>query len=66
MQHLATIDLKHCNSNAFEILGICQNAAREAGASKAEIGSFLAEAIQGDHDHLLHVVTKHFNVAMSE
>lgn len=52
-----TVQLIGADGNAFAILGKVQRALREAGADKAEIEDFMAEAMSGDYDHLLATVT---------
>lgn len=65
MNKLATIDLPKTRTNAFEMLECCQTAAERAGADQARIQTFLEDAIQGDFEHLLHVVKTHFEVSSS-
>jgi hypothetical protein len=43
------------DGNAFAILGKVQKALREAGATKAEVDEYYAEATSGDYDNLLRV-----------
>lgn len=50
------------DGNAFFILGTCQQAARRAGWSPAEIKSFVDKATSGDYNNLLRVVQDHFDV----
>ena len=50
------------DGNAFFILGACRRAARAAGWSDDDWGSFHAEATDGNYDHLLATVMKHFDV----
>ncbi|PZP83399.1 MAG: hypothetical protein DI582_11045, partial [Azospirillum brasilense] len=40
------------DSNAFNILGLCQRAARRAHIPADEISAFTQEATAGDYDHL--------------
>ena len=56
------VKLTAIDGNAFMILGACQEAAREAGLSRAEIGAFFRDAAQGDYDHLLQTVARWFSV----
>jgi len=56
-----TVKLTEIDGNAFMILGTCQQAAREAGLSKAEMTAFYHEAARGDYDQLLQTVTRWFN-----
>ena len=41
------------DGNAFAILGRCQQAARRGGVPRDKIDEFLAEAKEGDYNHLL-------------
>lgn len=54
--------LSGADGNAFAILRRCRRAARRAGWSEEKIGRFEAEAIAGDYDNLLRVVTDRFEV----
>ena len=51
------------DGNAFAILGAVQRALRKAGASPAQVAAFMAEATQGDYDHLLRTVMDWVEVA---
>ncbi|AXI46935.1 hypothetical protein C1J03_19020 [Sulfitobacter sp. SK012] len=62
MKTLATVDLSACSANSFEILGTCQKAAREAGASEADIRNFMTKAMEGNQEHLLSVVVQNFEL----
>lgn len=50
------------DGNAFAILGECRHAARAAGWSDDDWGSFHADATSGDYDHLLAHVMQYFEV----
>ena len=50
------------NGNAFNLLGICQRVAREAGWSNERVNEFLKEAQSGDYDNLLRTCHKYFDV----
>jgi len=50
------------DGNAFNILGLCQRAAREAGWTPEQIKSVIDEMKSGDYDHLLQTAIKHFEV----
>lgn len=48
--------------NAFAILGACRKAAHRAGWSPERIAAVIDEATAGDYDHLLCVITDHFDL----
>lgn len=48
-----TVQLTGKDGNAFNILGICLQAMRQAGLSQEERDAFRAEATSGNYDHLL-------------
>lgn len=50
------------NGNAFNILGICLRAMREANLPKAEQDEFYKEATSGNYDHLLATCLEWFDV----
>jgi len=50
------VKLVGSDGNAFAILGRVCEALKRAGASQAEIDEFMAQAMAGDYDHLLHTV----------
>lgn len=50
------------NGNAFNLLGIMQNALRKAKIPKEEIDAIMAEATSGDYDHLLQTCMKFVDV----
>jgi hypothetical protein len=56
------LELVGQNGNAFMVLGLANKAARKAGWTKAEIDEFMAEAMNGDYDHLLQTCMKYFDV----
>ena len=55
------VKLTGADGNAFNILGLCKNAASRAGLSDAEIKSFVDEATAGDYDHLLATCQRWFD-----
>lgn len=57
-----TVRLTGENGNAFNILGICLRAMRQAGLSKEERDAFQAEATSGNYDHLLATCMEWFKV----
>ena len=57
-----TVRLVGQNGNAFNILGICLRAMRQAGLSQEERDTFYAEATSGNYDHLLATCIEWFNV----
>lgn len=57
-----TVTLTGQDGNAFAVLGRCREAAREAGLSEDEIGTFMAEAMAGDYDGLLQTVMRWFEI----
>ena len=57
-----TVELVGQNGNAFNILGICLRAMRQAGLSKEERDAFQKEATSGDYNHLLITCTEWFDV----
>jgi hypothetical protein len=50
------------DGNAFNILGLCQRAARKAGWTKEQIDAVMQEMRSSDYDHLLQTAMKHFEV----
>ena len=56
------LELVGQNGNAFMVLGLANKAARKAGWTKDEIDEFMAEAMNGDYDHLLQTCMKYFDV----
>lgn len=57
-----TVELVGQNGNAFNILGICLRAMRQACLSKEERDKFYAEATSGSYDNLLATCMEWFNV----
>ena len=57
-----TVELIGQNGNAFNILGICLRAMREADLPQEERDAFEKEATSGNYDHLLATGIKWFNV----
>ena len=51
-----TVDLSEMDGNAFSIIGRTSKALRRGGVPKADIDAFIAEATDGDYDHLLQTV----------
>lgn len=47
------------DGNAFALLGTFGNAARKQGWTQAEISTVQDEAMSGDYDHLLRVLSAH-------
>jgi ERCC4-related helicase len=50
------------DGNAFNILGLCQRAAKQAGWTQEHINDVMKEMKAGDYDHLLATAMKHFEV----
>jgi hypothetical protein len=50
------------DGNAFNILGLCRRAAKEAGWPQEQIDAVLGEMKSGDYNHLLQTAMKHFEV----
>lgn len=57
-----TVQLTGKDGNAFNILGICLRAMRQAGLSREERDAFYAEATSGNYDHLLATCMKWLEV----
>ena len=57
-----TVQLTGKDGNAFNILGICLRAMRQAGLSQEERDAFYAEATSGNYDHLLAICMEWFEV----
>ncbi len=57
-----TVQLTGKDVNAFNILGICLSAMRQAGLSQEERDAFQAEATSDSYDHLLATCFKWFEV----
>ena len=54
------------NGNAFAILVRAKHAARKAEWSEKKIQKFRKKAMSGDHDNLLQVCNKYFDVQQKE
>ncbi len=50
------------DGNAFAILGRAMKAAKMAGWTEVEWHTVSSDATSGDYDHLLQVITEHFDV----
>lgn len=57
-----TVQLVGKDGNAFNILGICRRAMKQAGLSESEINEFTKEATSGDYNKLLATCVEWFNV----
>ena len=57
-----TVNLVGANGNAFNVLGLCFDAARKSGWSKEQWTKVREEMVAGDYDHLLGTAMKHFDV----
>ena len=57
-----TVRLVGEDGNAYFILGRVSKALRDAGVTKAEIDTFIAEATAGDYDALLQAVMRWVDV----
>jgi hypothetical protein len=53
-----TIELIGTDGNALAILGVVTIALRDAGYTNEEVCAFQDEALAGDYDHLLAVVSQ--------
>jgi hypothetical protein len=49
------VQLSGNDGNAYAIMGAVQKALKQAGASSAEVQTYLAESMAGDYDNLLRV-----------
>ena len=56
------VQLTGKDSNAFNILGVCLRAMRQAGLSQEERDAFQAEATSSNYDHLLATCMEWFEV----
>jgi hypothetical protein len=57
------IDLTGPNGNAFALMGIARNIAKQldrAGANDIEIDVIIKDMMSGDYEHLLEVMEKNF------
>jgi hypothetical protein len=57
-----TVKLVGRDGNAFMILGLAKNALKKGGATTEQVSQFMAEAMNGDYDHLLQTVMAWMNV----
>jgi hypothetical protein len=57
-----TIKLIGKDGNALAILGVATAALRKAGFTNEEVHTFQAEALDGDYNHLLVVVSQWTNI----
>ena len=57
-----TVELVGKDGNAYNLLGICLRAMREADLPQEERDAFEKEATSGNYDHLLATCIKWFNV----
>lgn len=56
-----TVELTGHDGNSFVVLGSCRQAAQQADLNDDQIATFMAEAIEGDYDHLLRTAMLWFN-----
>ncbi len=56
-----SVQLTGNDGNAFNLLGLCQRAARKAGLPDDQIKTFMAEATGGDYNHLLATCQRWFD-----
>ena len=54
------IDLTGADGNAFVLIGIANNIAKQLDYSPQDRGLLNTELISGDYEHLLQVFDKHF------
>ena len=57
------VQLTGQDGNAFFIIGRVRRALREAGASKEEVESFCAEAMNGDYNNVLQTCMRWVSVS---
>ena len=57
-----TVELVSKDGNAFNILGICRRAMKQADLPQSEIETFIQEATSGNYDHLLATCLDWFEV----
>lgn len=62
MKTKPTVTLVGQDGNAFNVLGLCQRAAKQAGWTQEQIDAVMQEMRAGDYDHLLATAMKHFEV----
>jgi hypothetical protein len=58
-----TVSLIGKDGNAFGVLGTVSKALKAAGADKAEVDSYMKEAMSGDYNNLLRTTMDWVNVA---
>lgn len=56
------LELTGVDGNAFNILGLCQRAAKRAGWSQERWVAVRDEMMVGNYDHLLATACEHFEV----
>ena len=57
-----TVDLKGVDGNAFNIIGVCSKAMRQAHVPAADAKAINDEAMAGDYDHLLQTYMRALNI----
>jgi hypothetical protein len=57
-----TVELTGHDGNAFVVLGRCRQAAQQADLNDDQIAAFMAEAMEGDYDHLLRTAMLWFDI----
>lgn len=57
-----TVKLIGKNGNAFNILGLCQEAAKKSGMTASRVKRIMSEMMSGDYNNLLAVAGKYFKV----
>ena len=57
------VNLTSVDGNAFMVLGVCNQALREAGWDKEQLAEFSEQAMSGDYNHLLAVACKFCEVS---
>lgn len=57
-----TVQLVGQDGNAFNLLGLCLQAMRQAKLSKEEQDAFYKEATSSDYNHLLATCSEWFNI----
>jgi len=62
MKHRPRVKLIGEDGNAFNILGICRQAAKKANWTDEQWAEFETKATDGDYNRLLQVVMEHFEV----
>jgi hypothetical protein len=54
------VDLTGPDGNAFALIGLAQNLAKQLGYQPDKRGELTTEMMSGDYEHLLQVFDKHF------